>query len=187
MLQSRRGDVLRWLLPVAAAALLAVAGLGILWWFPDPIAARLGTPAEERLDLVRVYLLAVGGSLLIWQIAVASRRATSAERVAELTELGNITERLNAAIANLASDNPVVRTGALYQLQHIARDAANYRGTVYGLLIAHLAGISDSIPDAAQLSGPAAVEYETVYRMIGQLRDAEGVFYDEAESAQNAR
>jgi len=177
-------DALRRLAPVALAGTLALGGLALLWWCLEPAAARLGLPAEERLDLVRVYLLAVGGALLIWQIAVANRRASSAERVAELTELGNVTDRLNAAIANLGSDNSVVRIGALYQLRHIAIDAPGYRRTIYGLLIAHLAGISDSVPDAAQLSGQPAVEYETVLRMIRGIDDAEGVFYEEAEAAE---
>ena len=177
--------VLRWLLPVAAVAVLAVGGLAVLWWFLEPIASYLGVADDERLDIVRVYLLAVGGGLLIWQVSIANRRASSAERVAELTELGNITERFNAAIANLGSDNSVVRIGALHQLHHIARDAANYRSTAHELLIAHLAGISDSILDPIQLSEQSSVEYETVFRMLREFYESQGVFYEEEENAED--
>lgn len=185
MLRSGRGEVVRWLLPIGAAALLAIAGLVILWLFLEPVAIRLRVPEQERLDIVRVYLLAVGGGLLIWQIAVASRRASSAERVAALTEVGNITERLNAAVANLGNDSTVVRIGALYQLHHIARDAADYRGTVYRLLRAHLAGISASVSDVAQLDGQPAVEYRTVWRMIGEMTELQGVFYEEEKNEED--
>ena len=177
---------LRPLAPVALAGMLAVGGLALLWWFLEPAAARLGLPPEERLDLVRVYLLAVGGALLIWQIAVANRRASSAERVAELTELGNITDRLNAAIANLGSDNSVVRIGALYQLHHIAIDAPDYRRTVFELVKAHYYLIAAQMDTALESDAKASVELVAVSRMMWQKIDDGGVYYG-SESAENGR
>ncbi len=153
---------------VVLAAVAIIAGLVVIWFFLGPIAERFGLPEAERLDIVRVYLLAVGGGLLIWQIFIASRRAASAERIAELTALGNITERLNAAIANLGSDNPVVRIGALYQLHHIARDAANYRRTVFRIVETYLASID-----------PESSEWDIATQMLNQRIADGGVYYDE--------
>lgn len=160
--------VLRWLLPVATAAILAVAGLVLLWCFLEPVAAHLAVPADKKIDIVRVYLLAVGGILLIWQVSIANRRASSAERVAELTALGNITERLNTAIEHLGNDNSIVRVGALYQLHHIAMDAPDYRRTVFELVEAH-----------SELIDPLSDEWDTLTRMLNQRMVDGGVYYDQ--------
>ena len=179
------GGLLRWLLPIVAAAIFAVAGLVILWWFLEPIADSLGVPADERIDIVRVYLLTVGGGLLIWQVSIANRRAASAERVAELTALGNITGRLSAAIEHLGSGEALVRIGGIYELHHIAGDAADYRTTVLELLRAHLEGIADSVSEVAEISSQRSVEYETVLRVIRQMYVERGVYYEEEENAED--
>ena len=178
--------VLRWLLPVVTAGLLVVAGLALLWWFLPPIADRLGVADEDRLDIIRVYLLAAGGLLLIWQIAVANRRATSAERVAELTALANITDRLNAAIVNLGSANPVVRIGALYQLHHIAVDAPDYRRTVFELVKHHSDLIAPQPGAELETDAQQAVEQDAVAWMSHQ-KVAEGGVYYVQEIAENGR
>ena len=174
---SKAYGVLRWLLPVVTAALLVVAGLALLWWFLAPIADRLGVAEEERLDIIRVYLLAAGGLLLIWQIAVANRRATSAERVAELTALANITDRLNAAIVNLGSANPVVRIGALYQLHHIAVDAPDYRRTVFELVKHHSDLIAPQPGAELEIDAQQAVERDAVAWMLHQKVAEGGLYY----------
>ena len=174
-------SALRWLLPVVLAAALAVGGLGVLWWKLEPIAEYLGVPAGERLDIVRVYLLAVGGGLLIWQVSIANRRATSAERVAELTELGNITDRMNSAIANLGSENAVVRIGALYQLHHIAIDAPSYRRTVYELVRSHFNLIASTMDDSALIDSPLSAELSAIARMLYQRIADGGVYHDQDE------
>ena len=177
--------VLRWLLPVAAAAILAVAGLLILFWFLEPVAARLGVPSDKKIDIVRVYLLAIGGGLLIWQVFIANRRASAAERTAELTALGNITERINAAIEHLGSDNPVVRIGALYQLHHIARDAPDYRQTVFELIRTHLNLVDSTIDYNAEIDSPLSAELATIVRMLNQRIADGGVYY--AQDEENGR
>ena len=178
--------ILRWLLPVAAAGILVVAGLALLWWFLEPVADRLGVAKADRLDLVRVYLLGAGGLLLIWQIAVANRRAASAERVAELTALANITDRLNVAIANLGSENPVVRIGALYQLHDIAVDAAHYRRTVCELVKSHADLIPPEPDGESGIDVQQAVELVTVARMMYRKVGDGGLYYG-AENAENGR
>ena len=174
---ARMYGVLRWLLPVVAAGLLIVAGLVLLWWFLPTIADRLGVAEDDRLDIIRVYLLAVGGLLLIWQIAVANRRASSAERVAELTALANITDRLNSAIVNLGNENPVVRIGALYQLHHIAVDAADYRRTVFELVKHHAALMSTEPDSDSEIDAQQAVEQDAVAWMTHQKIAEGGLYY----------
>lgn len=156
-------------LTVALAATAIVAGLAAIWFFLEPIAKHFGLPEADRLDIVRTYLLAVGGLLLIWQIFIANRRASSAERTAELTALSNITERLDSAIEHLASNDPIVRIGALYQLHHIALDAPGYRSTVLEMLNAHVVGIRSRVSDVAELTGQLEREHTTASRMISEL------------------
>ncbi len=169
-MSSKWGTTLRLALPVAVVGALAVAGLCILWWKLDAVTGYVGLPASEKLDIVRVYLLSVGGLLLIWQIHVANRRATSAERTTELTALGNITERLNSAIVNLGSEQKVIRIGSLHQLHHIARDASDYRRTVFDLVDAH----SKSLDQDEDRD-----EWDITTRMLNQDTRDGGVYYDQ--------
>ena len=168
-------DFVQWIagnrswLTVTLAAVAIVAGLAAIWFFLEPIAKQFGLPEADRLDIVRTYLLAVGGVLLIWQVSIANRRASSAERIAELTALSNITERLNSAIEHLASDDPIVRIGALYQLHHIALDSPEYNAAVLDMLRAHLEGTLASVSDVAELTGQIRREHTTVSRMLREL------------------
>jgi hypothetical protein len=166
---TKPGELLRSITPLAVGAVFAVAGLGILLWKLDTVALYPGLPRNEKLDTVRVYLLAVGGALLILQIYIANRRATSAERTAELTALGNITERMNSAIGNIGSEQKVVRIGGLHQLHHIARDAPEYRLTVFELMNIHSRLINREENED---------EWDITARMLHQnIRDG-GVYYD---------
>ena len=80
----------------------------------------------------------IGGVLLIWQISVAGRRATAAEKTAELTEKGNIAERFKNAIEHLGNDSASVRLGGVYALHHIAQEVEDYRKRVFEILCAHI-------------------------------------------------
>lgn len=134
-----------------------------------------------------MYLLGAGGLLLIWQIAVANRRAASAERVAELTALANTTDHLNnVAIANLGSENPVVRIGTLYQLRHIAVDAAHYRRTVFELVKSHADLIAPEPDGESGIDVQQAVELVTVARMMYRKVGDGGLYYGSA-NAENGR
>ena len=175
----RSNSVLGRLLPTAVVAMLAVGGLGVLLWRLDTVVCYLGLSANEKLDIVRVYLLAVGGLLLILQIHISNRRADSAERTAQLTALGNITERLNQAIDNIGSSEAVKRTGALYQLHHIAREAPDYRLTVFRIAEARLRSIAAEIESSSDADSTLVAEMDTITEMLYQRIDAGGLYYGE--------
>ena len=80
----------------------------------------------------------IGGLLFFWQIYVAGRRATAAEKTAELTEKGNIAERFKNAIEHLGNDSVSVRLGGVYALHHIAQEVEDYRKRVFEILCAHI-------------------------------------------------
>ena len=75
--------------------------------------------------------------------------------------------------------------GGIYELHHIAGDAADYRTTVLELLRAHLEGIADSVSEVAEISSQRSVEYETVLRVIRQMYVERGVYYEEEENAED--
>lgn len=125
---------MRWLLPVAIVAVLAVGGLAVLLWQLDSVAESLGVPDDKQLDIVRVYLLAVGGWLVIWQISIANRTAKTVSENNRLMARRDIAERVAKAIDHLGSPHSIVRIGGAYQLHHIARDEPEYRRTAFDLL-----------------------------------------------------
>ena len=100
--------------------------------------------SEQELAKYRDYVIdndlgyLVGGFLLIWQISVAGRRATAAEKTAELTERGNIAERFKNAIEHLGNGSASVHLGGVYALHHIAQEVEDYRKRVFEILCAHI-------------------------------------------------
>ena len=98
----------------------------------------------DLIDISLRYLIdsglgyLIGGVLLIWQISVAGRRATAAEKTAELTEKGNIAERFKNAIEHLGNDSASVRLGGVYALHHIAQEVEDYQKRVFEILCAHI-------------------------------------------------
>ena len=116
----------RWWIPIVIALFIFVAAMLVVVWhcYSPELAKFLG------------YSIGIG--LLIWQIAVASRRAAAAEKTAELTERGNIAERFKNAIEHLGNDSASVRLGGTYALHHIAHEVEEYRKRVFEILCAHI-------------------------------------------------
>ena len=161
------------------AATLIITGLAAIWFWSKPIGEHFSLPKSGRLDIVRVYLLAAGGGLLLWQIFIANRRASAAERTAELTALSNITERLNSAIEHLGSEDSIVRIGGIYQLHHIARDAPDYRSTVFALVRSHLDLITPDLDGESETNDQTSIELDIMTKMLYQRIAAGGVYYEE--------
>ncbi len=80
----------------------------------------------------------IGGLLLFWQIEISNRRATAAEKTAELTERGNIAERFKNAIEHLGHKSASIRLGGIYALHHIAQEVEKYRERVFEILCAYI-------------------------------------------------
>ena len=80
-----------WILIFSPGGILIVLlGLFGLWWIKPELVKHLGCLINSGLR----YLVAdglgyfIGGVLLFWQISIFNRRATAAEKTAELTEIG---------------------------------------------------------------------------------------------------
>jgi uncharacterized protein YjbI with pentapeptide repeats len=66
-----------------------------------------------------------------------------------VTELGQITDRYNAAVTNLGSSSVDIRLGGIYALQHVMQDDPLYQPTVVAVLCAFARG--QIVPGSAPL------------------------------------
>ena len=118
------------------------------WWGELPIRVKLclfiGTFVALIItwffcpDFAKFIGYMIGGGLLTLQILAYNRRATAAEKTAELTERGNIAERFKIAIEHLGRESASIRLGGIYTLHHIAHEAEEYRERVFEILCAHI-------------------------------------------------
>ena len=132
----------RWKMLLFVVSFICVATIFVKGWRSSE--QELAKYFGDLLDSSLHYLIdsglgyLIGGVLLIWQISVAGRRATAAEKTAELTEKGNIAERFKNAIDHLGNDSASVRLGGVYALHHIAQEVEDYRKRVFEILCAHI-------------------------------------------------
>jgi hypothetical protein len=149
---------------LAAAAVVLVAVLAVLWPLTDllaahdvggiPAAVRTGHLQTARED-VRTELVTAGAGLFAVgalfytarnftlarnQFEQSRQAATAAEkaqrRTFELAEQGQVTERYTKAIEQLGSDKLDVRLGGVYALERVARDSPRDHPTVIDVLAA---------------------------------------------------
>ena len=169
--------------------LIVLLGLGIFWWW-------IGPELEEHLlDLIDSglrYLIdsnlgyLIGGVLLFWQIAVASRRATAAEetakamqKTAELNEKGNIAERFKNAIEHLGNDFSSVRLDGIYALHYIAQEVEEYRKRVFEILCAYIRGTT--IKDGHKTLEQTSKEYIKGKQPAIQIQSILNLLFIEAQ------
>lgn len=98
---------------------------------------RLG---HQELAKFIAYLL--GGGMLLWQVAVSSRRAEAMEKAVALTEKGNTAERFKNAIEHLGHKSVSVHLGGVYALHHVAWDVEDYRWPVRDILCSNIREIT---------------------------------------------
>lgn len=91
-------------------------------------------------EFAEFFIYIIGGSLIISQIAISNRRATAAEKTADLTEKNNLYEHFNDAVKNLGHDSTAIQLGGIYALHHIAKQEKDYRERVFEILCAHIRG-----------------------------------------------
>ena len=139
----------RWKMLLFVVLFIYVASILVKGWRSSE--QELAKYFGDLIDISLRYLIdsglgyLIGGVLLIWQISVAGRRATAAEKTAGLTEKGNIAERFKNAIEHLGNDSVSVRLGGVYALHHIAQEVEEYRKRVFEILCAHIRATTTDI------------------------------------------
>ena len=116
---------------------------------------RRPVATPPRRDWIQISVTALPGvvALIALVFAYLSIRATNDQL--QIAEQGQITDRYNAAIANLGSLSIDVRLGGIYALQRIMQDSSRDQPTVVAVLCAFVrdhANMAASAPSASQPS-----------------------------------
>jgi len=85
----------------------------------------------ERMEVLKFIAQIIGGLAIILGLFISNWRAKSIEQNLRITEDGNITERFNQAITNLASNDLSIRLGGIYALQRIALKSDDDRSSIF--------------------------------------------------------
>lgn len=156
----------RWslLISIGLAGLLGLASIAFLpnWMYPPPRAWQLAkvTDPAKRIELVtnsrrlqndaRTTMLQgfggiavlVGAIVGVRQLRLGSEQwqgtLQATREQLNLAHRGQITERFTRAIDQLGSEHEDVRVGAIFALEHIARDSTTDRSTVLEVLEAYV-------------------------------------------------
>src|SRR6516165_152732 len=81
--------------------------------------------------------IGVGGTVIVG-IAGFWANVRNTNKLAGLTEQGQLTDRYTKAIEQLGSDKLDVRIGGIYALERVARDSVSYHPTVMEVLAAFI-------------------------------------------------
>lgn len=116
---------------------------------PSP---RPRQPGSDWRYWTQVFASALPGLAAVIALAFTAQslRATNTQlaenrQQVDITEQGQITDRFNAAISNLASSNPVIQLGGIYALQRIMTDSARDQPAVLDVLCDYIRD-HDSLP-----------------------------------------
>lgn len=90
---------------------------------------------ESRKTMAQIF----GGLFILIGIFFAYKRQTTAEETLRVTERGQITDRFTKAIEQLGNKEQLeLRLGAIYALEKIAHDSADYHWQVMEILTAYV-------------------------------------------------
>ena len=111
---------------------------------------RRSVTTRPQRDWIAITVAALPGlvALIALVFAYLSIRATDDQL--QIAEQGQITDRYNAAIANLGSASTDVRLGGIYALQRLMQDSPRDQPTVVAVLCAF---VRDHAPAIATLAG----------------------------------
>jgi hypothetical protein len=130
----------RWLI-AGVVVLLVVAWVLLVpaadWLARHDVGLSQGSVLETARNNARGALLTLtAGVLAAAALFFTARNFALSQRVFELTEQGQVTERYTRAIEQLGSDKLDVRIGGIYALERVARDSARDHPTVVEVLSA---------------------------------------------------
>jgi uncharacterized protein YjbI with pentapeptide repeats len=147
-------------LTAAVAALIAVAVLLLVLFLPRyllswDLAGSPARPADRAgaVNAIRSVLMQGLAGLAVLAGAVFTWRQLQVSRQ------GQVTDRYTRAIEQLGKDSPVLRVGAIYALERIARDSATDRLTISEVLTTFIrlhAALSPGTDERERPPDPAA-------------------------------
>jgi outer membrane PBP1 activator LpoA protein len=114
-----------------------------------PSSTRRGLSWSDRAQAIATTLtgLAAVAALIFTaqSLRATDKQLSQNEQQVNINEQGQITDRFNAAITNLASSKTVVQLGGIYALQRIMDDSARDQPAVLNTLCAYIR-FRDSLP-----------------------------------------
>lgn len=137
---------------------------------PAWVRRRSRVPTRLRRDWIPIATVAVAGlpgiaALVALVFTYLSVQATDAQL--RISEQGQITDRYNAAIANLGSRNIEVRLGGIYALQHLMQDTPSYQPTIVAVLGAFVRNQTVQTPRPQASAPPLPTDIQAALTVVG--------------------
>lgn len=105
----------------------------------------------EWSEIVRNYSIVLGGAvgpgIAFWRGVAAARQANLSRDQVELQRRDHVTELFNSAVGQLGHERLEIRLGAIYTLQRISREFAEFAFPVFEVLQAYLRERSPKLAD----------------------------------------
>jgi hypothetical protein len=105
----------------------------------------------EWSEIVRNHSIVVGGTIglgiAFWRGLAAARQAKVSREQVELQRRDHVTELFNSAVGQLGRERLEIRLGAIYTLERISREFAEFAFPVFEVLQAYLRERSPALPD----------------------------------------
>ena len=142
------------------------------------ISEWLGT--TTKLDALEFLGISMGGILLAVQGMISHRRARAMEDTAEaqaaatdrqaeaneVASVGQLHERLKAAIEHLGHESASVRLGGAYELFHLASHTVEMRRTALDVLCAHIRRVTGEDGYREQYESRPSAEIQSVLTLL---------------------
>jgi uncharacterized protein YjbI with pentapeptide repeats len=103
----------------------------------DEVPSRSGSDDRRRF-WIQTVVTALPGVAAVAALIFASLSLNATNNQLRITEQRQITDRLNAAVSNLASGNSVIQLGGIYGLQSIMQDSPRDQPIVINILSAYV-------------------------------------------------
>ena len=145
---------------------------------------RNSSTGNSRIEYYKFFGLMISGLLLLWQAILAGIRTEQGNKNVEIAnenvKIGNknieiqinnaIEERFKNAISLIGSDNAATRLGAIYALDHIAKDTYNkeksYTKTIFQILCSYIRETTNNDEYKIKFKDKPSVEIQTIIDLL---------------------
>ena len=124
----------------------------------------------EKIEFYKFLGLCIGSWLLLWQAILTGIRTGHGNKNIEIQLHNAIDERFNNAITLIGNARAATRLGAIYALDHIARDTyqkeKSYTKTVFQILCSFIRETTNAKTYKTQYKEKPSVEIQTIIDLL---------------------
>ena len=125
---------------------------------------------DNWIEVSKFIGLCISGWLLLWQAILAGIRTEQGNKNIEIQLNNAIEERFNNAITLIGNDNAATRLGAIYALDHIAKDTYNkeksYTKTIFQIFCSYIRETTNIEVYKNNFKDKPSVEIQTIIDLL---------------------